>query len=907
MELNKCLEDNNSQIEKLISVLSNDKGLLFSTLFDKLRKFLESLFIQIYNHSNQNQLFCNDKENIDTATKFVLENNKYKKIMPLFDSYQVSSSHFGHGYDGYERLMYWFQIKLIELKQFMKDDLEINILGNIESIIAQQNIDLHEYYSNIHEKVFDFRNLELKEEFSDRFYVEKIKPVFINKDLFYEITVFNWRNSQAKNNKKIFFSKELIPDNYSVQLRWYEEKIQFFNNESSINIVTKWMFRIRMCELEHFAKLLNLNISFGNTHEFEQIMEYLTINNLNLFDVVSLSDEEYDILNTKIHKNKRISLSFFNFLNRCREIIKNNEFGKNIISYLLFKMNNDVIKSQLSYWPNERAPLLNISSSANSFERMPYARSLIAHNPKLTDLLKCISPKNRSHELLFRRIETYTEYSSKLYTSIDELGKDIPIKLLVSKFNSSFSTEYDDKKIKFTDKRDYIYIQKYQTVILKLINKLIELSKEKGEEYKELSKKYLLNKNNIRTKKIKIIKNLFLNSRIAIITGDPGTGKTTIINNIAEIFKDYKKLFLAVTNNAVENLRLKILDRNNASFSTIAKNINQYNQNGKIEVDLLVVDEASTISNKEMLEILEKNKFKFLLIVGDVKQIPSIRFGNWFRFINEYFKENIYVLDDQFRTKDKGLKKVWYSAKKDFNFFFENLTKYKINHKLKDFIFEKNLNEIILTQNYNGIYGINNINETMQYNNFNEAFIWKSEKFKIGDPIVFNQSSRFPNTFYNNLTGTIKNIVLTENKINFEIEINQSLDKNNLDPGISFVSEKDNKTTVTISAIKHEDYDKDVSANESQIPFQISYAMSIHRAQGLEFDSVRLVLTEENKELITKEIFYTAITRAKTKLGIYWSKETEKFILESFDNKKYKDTDEFKILKGLIEKQNKDN
>ena len=66
------------------------------------------------------------------------------------------------------------------------------------------------------------------------------------------------------------------------------------------------------------------------------------------------------------------------------------------------------------------------------------------------------------------------------------------------------------------------------------------------------------------------------------------------------------------------------------------------------------------------------------------------------------------------------------------------------------------------------------------------------------------------------------------------------------------------------------------------IPFQLAYAISIHKAQGLEYKSVKIVIPSNNAEKITHSIFYTAITRAKEKLKIFWSAETMKNIIESF-------------------------
>ena len=69
--------------------------------------------------------------------------------------------------------------------------------------------------------------------------------------------------------------------------------------------------------------------------------------------------------------------------------------------------------------------------------------------------------------------------------------------------------------------------------------------------------------------------------------------------------------------------------------------------------------------------------------------------------------------------------------------------------------------------------------------------------------------------------------------------------------------------------------------------FQVAYAVSIHKAQGLEYKSVKIVITNEVEELITHNIFYTAITRAKETFKIYWSPETEKKILEGFTLRNY--------------------
>lgn len=71
------------------------------------------------------------------------------------------------------------------------------------------------------------------------------------------------------------------------------------------------------------------------------------------------------------------------------------------------------------------------------------------------------------------------------------------------------------------------------------------------------------------------------------------------------------------------------------------------------------------------------------------------------------------------------------------------------------------------------------------------------------------------------------------------------------------------------------DTDEDGQDVETIVPFQVSYAVSIHETQGLEYDSVKVVITGEIDEMISHNIFYTAITRTKNMLKIYWSPESQ--------------------------------
>ena len=99
------------------------------------------------------------------------------------------------------------------------------------------------------------------------------------------------------------------------------------------------------------------------------------------------------------------------------------------------------------------------------------------------------------------------------------------------------------------------------------------------------------------------------------------------------------------------------------------------------------------------------------------------------------------------------------------------------------------------------------------------------------------------------------------------------------------VYEEANNSVIRFSVYKNKTTDADDFDLRTIVPFQVSYAVSIHKAQGLEYNSVKIVITNEVDEMITHNIFYTAITRAKSQLKIYWSPEVENKILSTIKPK----------------------
>ena len=79
----------------------------------------------------------------------------------------------------------------------------------------------------------------------------------------------------------------------------------------------------------------------------------------------------------------------------------------------------------------------------------------------------------------------------------------------------------------------------------------------------------------------------------------------------------------------------------NREFNTIASFISEKNRH--TECDVLIIDECSTVSNSDMRKVLEKAEFKLLVLVGDVYQIESIYFGNWFDIARNFIPKCLYL------------------------------------------------------------------------------------------------------------------------------------------------------------------------------------------------------------------------------------------------------------------------
>lgn len=261
-----------------------------------------------------------------------------------------------------------------------------------------------------------------------------------------------------------------------------------------------------------------------------------------------------------------------------------------------------------------------------------------------------------------------------------------------------------------------------------------------------------------------------------------------------------------------------------------------------------------------------------------------IKEDNWFAIARSYIPQNaICELTYVHRSTDDVLKALWESVRKLDGRMADLLDSNHYSVKMDESIFSKvNDDEIVLCLNYDGLYGINNINKFLQNDNKSKFVKLGMDVYKVNDRIIFKENERFGDLLYNNLKGKIIDIEDNGISVKFHIEVEKAFndleveDANfKLEP-----SRTKGKSVVSFDVKKFANRDDDDKDSLSIVPFQIAYAVSIHKAQGLEYDSVKIVITDEFEELISHNVFYTAITRAKNNLKIYWTEKAQRYILE---------------------------
>lgn len=880
---------------------ADNRGLLSQNILSQLRNYVEYIAQKIY--ANGSDIDPNNYELKTQSITYIKTNSNYRFLVKFHDLLQKASSHYTLDENGSVRLMLKYYEYLLRVRSFLKQTYNLNVLHNLEEFPLDLDPKLTEYYQKISKKIDKPSANPRYSQYSDRYYIQKIKPFFVDSRIYYEVTYTVANDNISKFDRVIAFTKLELSDNYAVKLSVRNESIDVLGKQVPIQIIDNWETSIRRCELNNYARIIDPSTSIGTgTNEFKEIMRFLTETRMSLVELLTSPDSYYLWVKSVATQRSRTT-NFFDILDKSRDLILNQQSGSNVIRYLLHKLNNRILKNQYKPIPCAYLSNLRLLPGATPFDNMPFATSLVNHNPRIHDLLECIDTDNREYEFLARFIRNNEEKNGVMFTPVAELSKFGDVHELIRTFNNRLYNSKRQQARRLQIYKDHVYIIGSAESAINIIRKLMALSENGIKGYTNSVESWLHNENyHIDSEEKEIsLKEMFKESSVAMIYGSAGTGKSTLINHISNFFNDRDKIYLANTNPAVDNLRRKVKAENRET-KTIKKFLSSYNLHKKC--DILFIDECSTVSNKDMNDILTQAQFKLLVLVGDIYQIESIMFGNWFNVVRYFLpKSSITELTKPYRTTNDDLLLVWDRVRNIDDAILEPVVKKQYSVDLEDSIFKhSDDDEIVLCLNYDGLYGINNVNRFLQSNNSNPPVEWGINIYKINDPILFNESERFAPLIYNNMKGKIVGIDKQNDKIWFEIELDIAINEWDAESyDFDLIGESDSGNSIIGFWVnKYRSSDEDDSSLDTAIPFQVAYAVSIHKAQGLEYNSVKIVITNEVEELITHNIFYTAITRAKEKLKIYWSPETEKRVLSNMSSRNYsKDANLLATMYGL--------
>lgn len=411
-------------------------------------------------------------------------------------------------------------------------------------------------------------------------------------------------------------------------------------------------------------------------------------------------------------------------------------------------------------------------------------------------------------------------------------------------------------------KSEYLYLPYTYETERKLADNILRLLNTKVCDYKHVDE--VLNNGSIvlDNTQINAVKTS-LSTAFSVITGGPGTGKTTILEKCVRICEknNRRAILLSPTGKAAR----KMEESTNNVASTIHKflQLGVYDENAdrdeeresEVYIDnaTVFIDETSMLDLWVAAKIFESLRDNVSLVfVGDVDQLPSIGPGAILRDIIASDKIPVTVLKYIHRQGDdapnicanaQNIKNGILDIHQGNDFLYEKISNLSdaeaaIIPKYIADVKEYGLENVKCLCPYKkgpaGVYALNNamqealnpLNGRLCFQGMNNA------EFRVGDPVI-----------------QLKN--------NDEVS--------NGDVGIvTFISETE--MTVTFFSDTEIEYDKD---NIEEI--QLAYAITVHKSQGSEFDSVFIPLSWEHKNMKKRRLLYTGITRGKKKVSLFSS------------------------------------
>lgn len=374
-------------------------------------------------------------------------------------------------------------------------------------------------------------------------------------------------------------------------------------------------------------------------------------------------------------------------------------------------------------------------------------------------------------------------------------------------------------------------------------------------------------------------------SGVTVITGGPGTGKTTIINCIADILTSHglRMEFCAPTGRAAKRMSQAIGKEAKTIHRLLGYEVKggksqfKYNRYNTLPCDVIVVDEMSMVDVSIMYSLLAAlEDGTRIVLVGDKDQLPSVGAGNVLADIIRSGVVEIRYLSHIYRQSDDSLivsnahlinhGKMPEINNKSRDFFVMLYTDFQqvsdtvvelVTTRLPKFTQLPSSEIQVLGALKNGVAGVDNLNVRLQ-NALNPRVYGKQEMLvgksviRVGDRVMQTVNNyELPYTRFLE-DGTVED---SAGVFNGDIGVVRTIDRG---AGVVEVLFDDNRLA-TYSAADLPD-------------LQLAYAITIHKSQGSEFPVVVVPLVSGPKTIINRNLLYTAITRAKRAVVIVGSK-----------------------------------
>ncbi|GIN41171.1 hypothetical protein J19TS1_41200 [Heyndrickxia oleronia] len=307
--------------------------------------------------------------------------------------------------------------------------------------------------------------------------------------LYYEVTFTPANDYASKFNRVIAFTSLEITENYAVKFALVRDSVEILGKTMPIIVIVGWEVAIRDCEFKNFTSLIRGTAVTTGYAEQQGIALFLTSTGFNLTELIDFSDAEFQKIKQQATQRAK-AVVFFNDLEHCRKIMKANAVGSNLLRYLLYHMNNKVIKNHKQSLANGNLSRLYVKNGCIPFDSMPFNTSPIGHNPKLGDLFACIDAAERQHEILARLVRNNTEIKGQLFTPVKDIVGLDDIETLVSTYNSTIWHGHRENS-KLVIESGHIFINGYKNDTRFIIAKLEDLAKSGVQNYSSSVKAWL--------------------------------------------------------------------------------------------------------------------------------------------------------------------------------------------------------------------------------------------------------------------------------------------------------------------------------------------------------------------------------------------------------------------------------